>query len=386
MVTLSDQFGAPHFPGNNSKGWSQGKLFKDPKPTDEHRYQRGYTPERMQEVRGARMDIDAGPSQVPDRVRAGPFTEHGGERHVQEVIARSTTPMHEINVPKTPWGSDRDPDDVFPLHINAGVTSGMGARGRSFAGTYKGGGSHERGEIDLAGGALGNHLGNERAGQTLLHELGHYKSAKVEHNDSAHYRTPSQRGKEEAVADDNEMERWRPDPRDVRAGRSKAPQASYENSGAFMGMGGQKAHGPYVRARKTLNPMEKEVIKAHGFRPQGLAKQLAAQKTPADRDGSFEHSGGLFGVSPGRQGDMTKQEVDVENNKLFHRGNDEERNWQPNQHHVFNLAQFQKERLAKNAAAKELEGVKARRIGEARKWLADNPDPPGWGHGVLEKF
>jgi hypothetical protein len=261
MVTLSNQFGGPRM----TKG-GQGKLFSDPKPTNEHRYQRGYTPERMAEVRNARMDINAGPSKHPERTKTGPFTEHGGERHIQEVIARSTTPMHEINVPKTTWGSDIDPDDAYPLHINAGVTSFGGSR--SYAGTYRGGGSHyERGQIDLAGGSIGSHSGPERAGQTLLHEMGHYRSAKVEHNPSAEYRTPGQVGKEEAFADDNEVERWRPDPRDVRKGKSKPPTPGYENSGAFYGLGGQKAHGPYVRARKTLNPEEKKTILHHGFRP-----------------------------------------------------------------------------------------------------------------------
>jgi len=32
-------------------------------------------------------------------------------------------------------------------------------------------------------------------------------------------------------------------------------------------LGGKKAHGPYVRARKTLNPEEKKTILYHGFRP-----------------------------------------------------------------------------------------------------------------------
>lgn len=266
MVTLSSQFGKPYFPGNNPKGHSQGKLFADPKPTDEHRYQRGYTPERMQEVRGARMNIEAGPE------GSGPMTGPAGVRHVQEVIARSKTPIQEINVPKTSWGTDMDPDDSYDLRINTG-SKGAGGRASSAAGWYSGGGHYERGEIHIAGGAVGNYGGVEGAGQTLLHELGHYKSAKVEHNDSANYRTPVQRGKEEAFADDNEKERWRPDPRDVRKGTSKPPRGAYENEGAFQGLGGKKAHVPYVKARQTLNPEEKETILKHGFRPMDRTAQ-----------------------------------------------------------------------------------------------------------------
>jgi len=261
MVTLSDQFGGPRF----TKG-GQGKFFSDPKPVDEHRYQRGYTPERMNDVRQARMMVTAG------QEGSGPFTGPAGEQQVHEVIARSKTPMREINIPKTAYGTDRDPDDVFPLHIETGLKGNLSGRSTAAAGTYSGGGMYERGNIRIAGGAVGNYGGAEGAGQTLLHELGHYRSAKVEHNDSAHYRTPGQVGKEEAFADDNEKERWRPDPRDVRKGISKPPRGAYENSGAFNGLGGKKAHGPYVRARKTLNPEEKKTILEHGFRPMGRSK------------------------------------------------------------------------------------------------------------------
>jgi hypothetical protein len=245
MVTLSDQFGSPHFPAKNKKGWSQGKLFADPKPTDEHRYQRGYSPERMAEVKSWPMEV---------RSTGGAR----GNRQTHEVLARSTTPSSDF--PDTRWGPDNEKQD--PLRI----TTGLNGSGTGYAGVYSGNGQGVRGDILVNKNSphegLTEHQDRERQGQTLLHEMGHYRSAKVENapygNESAGYHTPEMRGREEAFADDNMMTRWRPDPRDVRAGRSEGPHPSYEFGKAFQGLGGQKAFGAYAKARQTPNVKEGE--------------------------------------------------------------------------------------------------------------------------------
>jgi len=262
-VELSSQFGAPYFP----KG-GQGKLFHDPKPVDEHRYQRGYTPERMREVRNARIEVHPGESYdraVGASANSGmsgppPFTGHGAQRRIHEVIARSTTPASDFET--TPHG--HTPDDYYPLKIRTGSADRSGA-----AGWYHPGGVYDRGTIHLSSMAdLGN-KGEEVPGQTLLHELGHYHSAKVAQNPFASYDTPVRRGNEEAHADDNMVGRWRPDPRDVRRGQSAPKNPSYEYDGSFKGIGGNAAHRAYTKARQTLKPEEKADILKYGFNPHG---------------------------------------------------------------------------------------------------------------------
>lgn len=281
MVTLSNQFGKPYM----TKG-GQGKLFSDPKPTNEHRYQAGYTPDRMAAVRDSMIDVQSGPE--------GHFGGPAGQHRALGVIARSKTPVREFNEAPVKVAIKRsgmqDPsgvshDDLWPLRVNMATKSvqGSGKRGAgAAAGNYSSGGAWERGSINVG---AHHHESEEHAGQSLIHELGHYKSAKVDNSGHQEWygRDPAETGREEARADDNMVSRWRPDPRDVRHGTSNPKTPTYEWSGAFSGMGSGKAHGPYVTARKTLSPGEKKTIRTYGFRPGGRTVE------PFTHDATGEH-------------------------------------------------------------------------------------------------
>jgi hypothetical protein len=234
----------PYFPQRGrDKGpsmGSQGKLFREPKPTDEHRYQKGYTPKRMGEVQKMPIRTFTGD-------QGGAFSGAAGHHQVREVIARSTTPGDEIKPQFT--------GDI--LTVRTGKNLGQAA------GTYQKSKFGGHGTIDLDRGyGSGNdpHGNRERTGQTLLHELGHARS-NYEYTRHSELDTREKLGQEEAYADDNMMSRWRPDPRDVRRGRSHGPSPSYEAPDSFKGYqvpaelsrmtGGKTAHKAYVAARQT---------------------------------------------------------------------------------------------------------------------------------------
>lgn len=234
-MQLSDQFGKPYFPGQGDKP-SQGKLFRDPKPTDRVRYQRGYTPERMAEVRAMPMETHQLASNAP-------FRGHSGERRLHEVIARSTAPVSDI---QPQFNGDK-------LHINLG---GPGIP-RNATGSYQRG-SYGAGQGTIR---LDSYGGEKSASQTLMHELGHHRSATVDFNESSNYDTPQRKGQEEAYADDYMVRHWRPDPRDVRKDprdRSNSPHPSYEFEGSWTDKKGygKKGHKAYLAARQEPNVLE----------------------------------------------------------------------------------------------------------------------------------
>jgi len=218
----------------------QGKFFADPKPVDEHRYQRGYTPDRMRAVRDLHLDITRSPED-----EGKPYEGPAGPRHAWETIARSTTP------------SEPEGETNLAAHVKLGARASMNP---GFAGSYQ----SSTKTIKLAG---RSQTENDE-GQVFLHELGHWRSAQLQ-NPSAQYKTPSQRGREEAFADDNVVDRWRPDPRDVRRGTATPRHSSYEGDYGWQGLGGAAAHGAYIKARRTLQPAEKKDILTYGFHPHG---------------------------------------------------------------------------------------------------------------------
>ena len=225
----------PHF----TKG-GQGKLFSDPKPTDQHRYQRGYTPERMREVRDAPLNVAQetfGDGQGPHIFNESPFTGPGAPRRVLETIARSTTPVEELRG-----------KNISHLYIRTGSTTPGTA-----SGVYLPDAIHisNNSRTSTALGPIATRHENEiAAGRMLLHELGHHRS-RLEGRDHASYDTPVRVGKEEAFADENKIERFRPDPRDHRAGRIVPTSNGYESLRAFKGMGGKTARTAYAKARTT---------------------------------------------------------------------------------------------------------------------------------------
>lgn len=231
----------------------QGKLFKDPKPVDSARYPRGYSPERMNEVRNAPLHIThIGNDDAP-------FGGPGGERRVHEVVARSTTPMSEL--------APREEDDGLTIHTGADLNAAgdysrqYWGQGRVRIGTHRPS-TYSKGK---GWGRADLHTSEEEGGKTLMHELGHAQSA-MAYTKSSYYDTPTQRGKEEALADDNEVKRFRPDPRDVRAGRSKPVAPVYEHEQAHQGIGGARSHAAYLKARTT--PIVQRA-RANAFKDQG---------------------------------------------------------------------------------------------------------------------
>jgi hypothetical protein len=212
MVELSDQFGTPHFPHRGSPEKraqpTQGKLFADPKPADAQRYQRGYTPERMAEVRSSGMRVESAVKTSKSAEYVGP----SGVAQLKQVIARSDTPAPELKgmhvITASPKVS-RDSWANFQTRVDrTGTPVGPG-------------------EIHLSKAPDRNMVG-----QALLHEMGHWKSQKegTPHNAA---RDPVGLGQEEAFADDNMLRRWRPDPRDERRGQAPRLGMTYERKGAM---------------------------------------------------------------------------------------------------------------------------------------------------------
>lgn len=248
----------PYFPGNDPSKPSQGKLFRDPKPVDEHRYQRGYTPERMREVQGMRLNIRPGEP-------GAPFTGPGAERRVREVIARSTTPASE---------------HVEEYNGDKGVIINTGRRMRGMgyvAAFYEHPSySHPRGAISLG------RTNEVDEAHNLMHELGHYRSALVVGNEHAIPETPEERGKEEAFADDNMVSRFRPDPRDVRRNRDPlghVPRPSYEHEIVWKGAKGmgKKGFKAYNAARTTSIQKTRESRRYADDRASGFQPELNTQ-------------------------------------------------------------------------------------------------------------
>jgi hypothetical protein len=109
-VVNSTQFSdpKPYYPHRGSPEKraqpTQGKLFQEPKPVAEHRYPRGYTPERMDEVRTAMVGkIHSGGAFFDSPSYSGtgatldsPFNVPHGPRLVREAIARSDVPVKDL--------------------------------------------------------------------------------------------------------------------------------------------------------------------------------------------------------------------------------------------------------------------------------------------------
>lgn len=264
MVDLnSDQF--PEVKPYFTKG-GQGKFFKDPKPVPEHRWPRGYSPERMREVEG-RAGYPAGlhiSSAVTKRSKAA-FAGPAGVAQVKQVIARSTTPAEELRAP--------GPGQRLKI-----ITGSPGASKNAWASyTHKPALGRRPGEIHL-----GKDTDANMMGQALLHEMGHYRSHMT---GTEHFtgRSPADFGREEAFGDENMLQRWRPDPRDVRRGKAQRMDLAYENRSSFGRTGsGGVAFRAYNKARTT--PIQKKPPASYedaSFQPQMLGDVGGSRRTPA---------------------------------------------------------------------------------------------------------
>lgn len=190
----------------------QGTLFRAPKPRDEDRYPRGYTPERMAATRDA---LAVEPSE-PGR---HPFSGPRGTALLHEAVARSTVPLDEIA--PVHHGADSQMNTVdYPNPVPIKIASA----GRGVSGSY----SH-------VGGTLSGHVtlsprydrSLPDVESTLFHELGHRAShmAGTEHS---YLGSPADLGKEEAFADDYRTMHRVPD---KRAGivKDSAGYSGYES-------------------------------------------------------------------------------------------------------------------------------------------------------------
>jgi hypothetical protein len=188
MVELSSQFGSPYFP----KG-GQGKLFHDPKPIDEHRYQRGYTPERMADVEDASWNTLHGSGQL--------------QAHFKQSLARSTAPLDamrgQVSEVQLSHGHEKGHHVLGQHETSMGLFTGLGGSKLSI---YHGAGG-------ITHSTDKNASKSEVMGATAIHELGHAHHAHSDVDDFL--KSPGHR---EEVADAFATEHYRPDPREVRRG------------------------------------------------------------------------------------------------------------------------------------------------------------------------
>lgn len=203
-----------------------GKLFKDPKPIAKHRWPRGFTPERKQEVQQALPPIKV------DRSRPG-RGPHQGEitSRITEDVARSTMPAEHL----TGLGA-------------IGVSSLL--RGGTAHGVYRETAvpeKHQYGyvpirKVEMAWGEQNSRRpdaeiiprSREEFGSTLIHELGHHVSYTANPNAPQREatRTPSGiSGWEEAKADDYRVQHYRQDPRAARKRPLNIESTTYSGRG-----------------------------------------------------------------------------------------------------------------------------------------------------------
>ena len=319
----------------------QWKMFADEKPVARHRYPRGYTPERMAQVRSLPVEITNHTEFAPTREERQeavhpPMVGPAGVREVQEAIARSTIPAEHFedfsgapfkgvklgpNKIITTTAAERKKGPFTPLEIHLNYKSPYDEQSSPTLASFgpvsseatknleevnkrveeRSISSEELTEelknkvalpIERSRGtvSIGSGFSNlQHAQQGLIHELGHYKSGKIDKNPSG--KTKGIKGaREEARADDYAQEHWRPDPRDVKRGKEKnfpkrnmywegkdgqeefepwTPHGNlryglglesipgqndvspYEHEQSWVNRGGPKAHLEYLRARTT---------------------------------------------------------------------------------------------------------------------------------------
>src|SRR5215831_11293039 len=220
----------PYFPHRGSPEKraqpTQGKLFQEPKPSTLARYPRGYTPERMSEVRektGWLINAPGGSSfSLTGSSLDSPYNVPHGARLAQEAIARSDVPMKHL-------------ENLGRISLRSGLRgTGFGLEDR--LGSYtpasraidiepmRGDLSSRRGLITSKE-QLRKNRGISRPeaenmyGSALIHEIGHHvdftrrRMAGQQERSRRFLSTPTGRGKAEGEADRYMLQRFRPDPR-----------------------------------------------------------------------------------------------------------------------------------------------------------------------------
>jgi hypothetical protein len=312
MVELSSEQLKPYF----TKG-GQGKFFPDPKPVAEHRYPRGYTPERMKEVREAPMEISIAPKRT--QKTSDPYKV----RKVQETIARSSTPMSEI---ESQYGHPS-----LRIRMGLRLRQGWGGVFESENRTVKVANSPPKPVSPEMKTVLGkkasrisrvqttrrreeNYQGTEH---TLLHEMGHFRSH-VEKQPHSRYWTPEEQGQEEAFADTSMLERHRVDPRSERRGDVRLHAMSYEdpkiNNAAFR--------AAYAAKRQELS---RGTSIPPNIREHRHAREAARF---AEHNRVFEHQNTILNTQ------LFHREYAEEDQFGFKPGTPEKGRWVPNKDYV----------------------------------------------------
>jgi hypothetical protein len=242
----------PYFPG----GRGQGKLFPDPKPTDEHRWPRGYTPERQQQARRVTGLYDEETAGEP-------------EAWARDTLARSTADLSQFIKPAR--GNVMEQTKVRNLTITDREDHpdyGIGGRMHGAAGFY----SHPSRTV-----SVNRALSGKESEHVLLHEMGHAASATATERSGEEYwpRLPAERGKEEARADIFSYRHHVPtksNPQSVRA-------ENYDSSAAYGYVGGQaqrfnKAYRDEHRAQGLMTPSRRQEMQRVRSEVAGLQADL----------------------------------------------------------------------------------------------------------------
>jgi hypothetical protein len=226
------QFGPmkPYYPHRGSPEKraqpTQGKLFQEGPPQTAARYPRGYTPQRMGEVRKATDYLINEPElhsfSLTGSSLTSPYNVRGGKRLAQEDIARSDVPVKHL-------------EGLGRISLRSGLRgSGFGLEDR--LGSYSPASraidiEPMRGDLGTARGLitskeqLRKNKGISRVqaqsmyGSALIHEIGHHVDFTRRRISGSEERTkrflssPTGRGKAEGEADRYMLQRFRTDPR-----------------------------------------------------------------------------------------------------------------------------------------------------------------------------
>jgi hypothetical protein len=182
-----------------AKPGSQGTLFQggSDQMTDK-KWPRGYTPERLHEVKSAVL-----PDKriLADNPRMYPYDTAGDTRKLVDTIARSTVPVgHLQSLQFEPGLSKYAMMDTGP-NADPMVPGGLYEKPRETAGPSYMRRPEGPATIKLLEGVAGGHI--------PIHEIGHHVSLEQGTEHSA-YSNPRQRGQEEAFADNYAQQHYRP--------------------------------------------------------------------------------------------------------------------------------------------------------------------------------
>jgi hypothetical protein len=207
-------------PNVKPKAGSQGTLFRGVKPTDVHRYQRGFTPARKQEVENNVRFV--GPQQLNSQAA--------------DVIARSTVPLNNLRRLT-----------VQPAGLPGILAQRQQVNRKQREDVRYGENRRGRNTVALATPTqqgIDSPRSQDVRGQILVHEIGHH----VGESTRPTPRNDRMRGAEEAHADNFLAAHYRPDPRSVRRGNT-AGDYSYRGQSNVAGRPSQFA-GAYNATRR----------------------------------------------------------------------------------------------------------------------------------------